>query len=243
RQSYSNWKLLIVDDASADDPTAIIRQHVDSRISYVRRDRNVGLYSSLSYSVSSAASDWISILMQDDKLKPNYLQEMISLALKYPQARAIWATEDIIGTNGELLRRGRTTRREELIQPGLASWASILQRGCIWTISGSFTQRSLLNLIRFRGDLPHCGDYEWLLRAIRQQPFLYFEESLAELRQHEGQASTSNLRSGRDVEESYKILRDNLAVHGKELSIAHRIRICLKRSSSTFGRAARNCAR
>src|SRR5437016_8653923 len=78
RQSYSNWKLLIVDDASVDDPTAIIRQHVDSRITYVRRDRNVGLYSSLSYSVSSAASDWISILMQDDKLKPNYLQEMIS---------------------------------------------------------------------------------------------------------------------------------------------------------------------
>ena len=243
RQSYSSWKLLIVDDASSDDPTVIIRRHVDSRISYIRQDRTVGLYSSLSCSISSASSDWISIIMQDDRLKPNYLQEMISLAVKYPLVNAIWATEDIIDANGEVLQRGRTTRRLEIIQPGLSSWASVLQRGCIWTISGSFTRGSLLNLIPFRGDLPHCGDYEWLLRAIRQQPFLYFEESLAEIRQHEGQASTSNLRAARDVEETYKILRDNFAFHGRELSIPHRIRICLKRSRSTFARAARNCAR
>ena len=243
RQSYSKWRLLVIDDASSDDPANIVRDHADPRITYIQRDQNIGLYPLLSLSLAMTDAEWVCILMQDDRLKPTYLEQMIDLATKYPTVQAIWATEDIIGEAGEVFRIGKATRREELIQPGTAPWASALRRGCIWTISGSFTRRSLLTSIPFRGDLPHCGDFEWLLRAIRQAPFLYFECSLIELRQHAEQASAFNLRSGRDVEESYQVVKENLAVYGHELSRADWLRICSKRSRVALARATRSCAR
>jgi hypothetical protein len=92
--------------------------------------------------------------------------------------------------------------------------------------------------IPFRSDLPHCADYDWLLRTIRRVPFLYFEDSLVDLRQHAGQASTKNLRSARDILESYQILRSNLSAFPGDVPQIEAVRICLQRFRLVIRRAA-----
>ena len=233
-QTETGWKLLLVDDGSTDGSREVLAKYADARISIRYNSRNLGLYPSLSATLLCVETEWVSILMQDDHLKPFYLREMLALSKEHPDIPAIWATEDIIGKEGGLQRKGKDTFRLQRIEPVPASWLSVLRDGCIWTISGSLTRTEFLRDIPFRTDLPHCGDYEWLLRAIRVSPFLYYERSLAELREHAGQASTANLASGRNVREAYSILADNFRRHAPDATFSQVASVCLRRFRLTL---------
>ena len=235
------WNLVLVDDGSHDGSQSYIKSLADPRVRTFFNESNLGLYGSLMRTVSSIHSEWIAVLMQDDRLKPCYLHEMERLRSTYPGAAAFWATEDIIGPDGALITRANSTRREEIILPGTAPWLSVLRRGCIWTISGSFTKRDVFIAEPFRADLPHCGDYDWLLRAIRRWPFVYYQFALAELRQHEGQASARNLAAGTDIREHHSILRRNYYRHANDLPVKvafevsfHRFRLTMRRLVSAI---------
>jgi glycosyltransferase involved in cell wall biosynthesis len=236
-QTRSDWRLLLIDDGSVDDSHKVMDSYTDKRIARHYNQKNVGLYNSLLEAIRLVNSEWVAILMQDDRLKPFYLEEMLCLIAEFPDAQAFWATEDAIRQDGRVLRKGRDTARTEIIEPGVAPWASILNRGCIWTISGSFTNRRLFTSIPFRGDLPHCGDYEWLLRATRHARFVYYERTLAELRFHPGQASAINLKNGRDVDEAYKIIKHNFIRYADDLPRLKAFFICFRRAKLVSRRA------
>lgn len=229
-QTCARWHLLLVDDGSTDGSTAALAQYLDDRTTVHYNRSNLGLYPTLSAALQWVETEWVSILMQDDRLKPLYLAEMLTLAERHANIPVIWANEDIIGKEGQLLRRGKDTSRTERIEPVPESWRSALMKGCIWTISGSLTRADFLRTMRFRGDLPHCGDYEWILRAIRISPLLYYQRTLAELREHSGQASAANLASGRNVRESYSIIAENLRRHPADITFRQALAICLRRA-------------
>jgi glycosyltransferase involved in cell wall biosynthesis len=229
-QTVSNWRLLLIDDCSNDGSRELIGQYSDPRITAVFNEANRGLYGSLAAMAGQVQTEWISILMQDDRLKPYYLAEFSQIVTRHPLVQALWATEDVIDPRGVLLVKGLDTCRLEYIEPGVLPWVSALKRGCIWTISGSLTKREFLKSVPFRTDLPHCGDYEWLLRALRLGSFLYYERSLVELRRHSGQASAGNLKHGVDVEERYVILRNEIATHADDISRCTRFVVCIQQA-------------
>jgi len=243
RQTHPQWNILLIDDASSDSSRSYLQTIRDHRVRVLFNERNQGLYPTLADAIELVDTEWVSILMQDDRLKPRYLEEMLGVIRQNTNARAIWATEDSIDESGKLLGAGKDTARMERIQPGVAPWRSVLFRGCIWTISGSLTARSLFQQFPFRHDLPHCGDYEWLLRAIREAEFVFYERPLAEVRLHSGQASTGNLRSARDLEEQLQVLRENFTRHPDDIGWGRRALICWRRSRLIFRRILSALAR
>lgn len=237
-QTREDWHLLVIDDASSDQSRQLVESYQDPRIRLSCNARNVGLYASLVAAVEMAHREWLGILMQDDRLKPDYLHEMSRLMARYPAADGFWATEDLIDEGGRVTATGADTRRIEPIEPGVASWLSVLNRGCIWTISGSMTRRRLLTQSPFRVDLPHCGDYDWFLRAVRERQFVYYERPLLELRIHARQASALNLQSGRDLTESYRVLQLHVRTHAADLTTKAVWRIALGRAQMAGRRVA-----
>jgi glycosyltransferase involved in cell wall biosynthesis len=230
RQTCPDWRLYLVDDLSTDGSRGILDQFCDPRITKIYSAANSGLYGLLSKTIAALTEDWISILHQDDRLRPDYLESMLRLIEQYPDADAFATSADFIGPDGSLQSRGEDTGRTWRWTPGIAAWEDVLNRGCIWSISGSFTSRRLLSSFPFRTDLPHCGDYEWLLRAARSFQLVTYVRPLIELRVHKGQASFSNLRRGTDVKEGYEILKHELSVHYQDLRASAVVRVCLRRS-------------
>jgi hypothetical protein len=57
-------------------------------------------------------------------------------------------------------------------------------------------------------DLPQCGDHEFLLRAIREDAFLYLERPLIKLRNHRGNASFRYARRSLDLKETIMVYRE-----------------------------------
>ena len=180
---------------------------------------NYGLYGSLARVVRQLPSAWAVIVMQDDRLKPNYLENMLALAAKKTDCAAFWAAIDEIDDAGGLIGSGLNTGQVEIIEPGTEAWIDGLRRGCFWIISGSFTHTDLLRELPFNESYPHCGDYDWLLRVLLCARIVYYENPLTEIRIHSRSAGAGNLVQGTDVAEGYAIVRDNCRIHASRLSL------------------------
>ncbi|MEE1610157.1 glycosyltransferase [Microvirga sp. CF3016] len=73
-QSYENWELIVVDDASDDAETeGVVRQFSDSRIRFIRLDEPVGVAIARNTGIEHAAGQVIAYLDDDDQWDPDCL--------------------------------------------------------------------------------------------------------------------------------------------------------------------------
>lgn len=80
-QSYSDWEMLLIDDCSTDNSANIIIKMAndDSRIKYIKLDKNSGAAFTRNTGLSLANGRYIAFLDSDDIWKPNKLSVQIDL--------------------------------------------------------------------------------------------------------------------------------------------------------------------
>lgn len=78
-QTYTHWELIIVDDCSHDRTREIIYPYMkkDSRIRYVRNEKNIGAALTRNYALRLAKGRWIAFLDSDDLWHPFKLEKQI----------------------------------------------------------------------------------------------------------------------------------------------------------------------
>ncbi len=77
-QTYTNWELLIVDDCSADDTDKAVEPFLtDSRIKYLKNDKNLGAALTRNRAMREARGEWIAFLDSDDLWMPEKLEKQI----------------------------------------------------------------------------------------------------------------------------------------------------------------------
>lgn len=76
-QTYTNWELLIVDDCSDDNSEEVILSFEDTRIKYIKNEKNMGAALTRNHGLSEAKGEWIAFLDSDDIWTPDKLQHQI----------------------------------------------------------------------------------------------------------------------------------------------------------------------
>jgi glycosyltransferase involved in cell wall biosynthesis len=102
-QTYPNWELLVVDDASTDDTGAIVQGMRDPRIRYIRVDsigtpagvRNVGLRHS--------RGAYLAFLDADDVYWPEALSTLLSALRIHPEYSAVYGFANNMDVRGNPL--------------------------------------------------------------------------------------------------------------------------------------------
>jgi glycosyltransferase involved in cell wall biosynthesis len=237
-QRATDWEALIVDDASTDNTASIIRNYQSDRISCLRHTPNLGLYATLRGTVARVETEYVSIIHQDDRLHPDYLDVMLPIVDRYVDVSAFWVGQDSINSAGMYLAKGQNANELEVLEAGVGSWLSGIRRGCFFTISGSLVRRDLLRRVPFRTDLPHCGDYDWMLRVLRGEAMVYVGRPLIDIRQHSEQASTRDLASGRDLREHYVVFSENMRRYRVDVKRSQLVTMCGRYSRVALRRAA-----
>jgi glycosyltransferase involved in cell wall biosynthesis len=78
-QTYQNWELIIVDDNSPDETSAVVQSFNDARIHYVKNDPNLKLPRALNRGFSLARGDYLTWTSDDNLLAPEAIEKMVGV--------------------------------------------------------------------------------------------------------------------------------------------------------------------
>ena len=101
-QTYSNIELLVVDDDSPNNLKPIVDSFHDPRIKYLRNESNLGslnVVKNWNRCLELACGEFFVLLCDDDLLEPDFVQELMNLADKYPHCNVFHARRNVLDGN------------------------------------------------------------------------------------------------------------------------------------------------
>lgn len=117
-QSYGDFELIIIDDASTDSTSEVVSGFTDSRIKYHKNKNNLGISKSRNLGVSLASGEYIAMLDSDDYwLDNNKLQKqldvisgdnkigLVGTGIVLVDEQGTKIKEDIFATSDNLIRQ------------------------------------------------------------------------------------------------------------------------------------------
>ena len=122
-QTYGNFEILLIDDASSDSTVKIARSYLDSRLKIISHKRNRGVSYSRNCGIKAAKGNWIALLDSDDWYAPPRLEKLLEVA-KAENA-------DLVADDLHLIRDCEASRRHCEFQP----WGSLLRENKQQTFS------------------------------------------------------------------------------------------------------------
>lgn len=76
KQSYGDFELLVIDDGSSDHTERCVANYNDTRIRYIKHERNLGQNSALNTGLDLARGGFVSFLDSDDEWLPGMLEKV-----------------------------------------------------------------------------------------------------------------------------------------------------------------------
>ena len=100
-QTCTDWIAVVLDDLGGEDAEVLVRSFADARIHYHRNETNLGLAENWNKGISLAETELVTLFHADDQLMPNYIEVMLQLMERYPEAAAGHCRAKVISESGE----------------------------------------------------------------------------------------------------------------------------------------------
>ncbi len=203
-QTYQNWELIIIDDASTDATLNIVKKYLQTQpnIKLLKNETNQGAASTRNRGIESAQGEYIAFLDGDDLWKPYKLE----LQLAYMQKRNLtvcYSSYDLIDEAGNLL--GKTVKA----LPQL-TYNKLLKCNYIGNLTGMYNAKLLGKI--YAPNLRKRQDWLMWLHAMKKsgKPVLGMQESLALYRVRKNSMSSNK----------FNLLKYNYLVYKKGLEFS-----------------------
>ncbi|TSJ40296.1 glycosyltransferase family 2 protein [Mucilaginibacter corticis] len=106
RQSYSNWELIIINDASTDNTASVIDEYLnnENRIVLINLKKNGGLPNARNEGIKNAKGKYITFLDSDDLWFPDKLATQIEFHEKHPDINISHSKYELFDKSGIVKR-------------------------------------------------------------------------------------------------------------------------------------------
>jgi GT2 family glycosyltransferase len=222
-QTYTDFELVISDDASVDSTYEIVRSCTDPRVRFHRLERNRGVAFNLNHAASLAQGKYVKFLCHDDLLEPSCLKNQVAMMER--DAALIMVTSGIcyIDAVGRTVREvswcpSEATLRDVDIVAGNLVYGNIIGAPSAGLIRGE----SLKRAGPFSNAFPEVMDVEMWLRLAAQGPVGYLPEPLCRIRVHP-QALTEKHRKAGIIREDLRRITDMMLRLVPTSSMARRV--------------------
>ena len=185
-QTYSNWELLIIDDASTDTTKEIILEFSknDQRIQVLENPMNRGTHYARNKGIEAAQGDLIAFLDADDLWNPEKLQKQVTLLQKEDLA-ACFSSYELISENGEKLNK-------EILALTILTYTKLLKANYVGNLTGIYDIRRLGKI--YCPEISKRQDWAlWLKVIAKGGPMIGIQESLAIYRVRKNSISRNKL--------------------------------------------------
>ena len=106
-QTYSDFELIIVNDASPENLDSIVESYSDERIRYYKNEKNLGgrdLVAQWNQSLSYATGEYVILASDDDVYSSEYLEMMDEMVQKYPNVNVFRPRVKRFDEKGKILQ-------------------------------------------------------------------------------------------------------------------------------------------
>lgn len=180
QQTFTEWELIIVDDASTDGTPEIVSRLAaeDARIRCIRHSENRKLPAALNTGFSAAQGRFFTWTSDDNRYEPTALEAMHDFLRQHDQVDIVYTDSYHIDADGKVLCRKTVAPPEGLIS-GNVIGASFLYRRQVHLDLGGYDQTLFL-----------VEDYDFWLRASTRFRIAPLHSSLYYYRLHDGSLTT-----------------------------------------------------
>jgi glycosyltransferase involved in cell wall biosynthesis len=136
KQTYSDFEIIVVNDASPDETELVVKQFDDPRVKYIAHDRNRGLPAARNTGTRASRGELVAHLDADDLFHPEKLRLHVDFLAKHPEIGASY------NSRFELNHSAVTIR--ELVRPPLSVTLANFVLGYPFTPSDTVVRRDWL---------------------------------------------------------------------------------------------------
>jgi glycosyltransferase involved in cell wall biosynthesis len=223
-QDIADLEILVVDNASSDDTGNVVRGIAagNARVRYVRHPANIGMARNFSACISLAKGEFVQILCADDALEPGCTAALVDALTRHPECVLAACGRILTDESLRPIRTARARRRREVV-PG-----RVLLREC-FVYANRIGEPTAVMFRRdaaargFHPDYRQAVDLEMWMHLLTRGAAVLLPEALCRIRQHAGQTSHENVRSGKVVEDKRRLFQDYGAALSPELTIAEKL--------------------
>lgn len=206
-QTYTDFELLIIDDASTDETGKIISKYAsDPRISIYRNDKNMGCASTCNRGYSLAKGKFLAIIAGDDTWEVQYLEKCVSALEKYPDAGFVYTRINLMDTQGNKVprKRDRIPHRQNYYGnefENIVRWLNHIPHG------STLVRKSNAEIVGFYDTtLEATYDWEFMLRLTKKFPVVFINEHLYNIRIHGENVTKKRIKRGERERFFFKLL-------------------------------------
>ena len=173
-QNYSDFELIVVDDASQDETKAVVAAIDDSRVRYIRQANKGGVAAARNAGIAASVGQYLAFQDSDDVWHPYKLARQMGAWREVGEETAVIYTQ---------FWRQKGKRRA-LFPPASTNLSGniqelLLQQNVITTQAAIMRRVCLVEMGGFDEQLPCLVDWElWLRMAVRYQFYFLAEPSV-----------------------------------------------------------------
>lgn len=235
-QTYSDFRFLVVDDASTDSTPELLRRIRDPRMDILRLEKNAGQTAALNIGLRRIETPYVARMDADDYSAPNRLERQMDAISKDPSLDCVgthaWEFSDDPQVRRSVIRRPESyaeIRKAALHGAGIIHGTIVARRGAL--LETGYDER-------YR----YASDRDLFIRFLPKHRSVNLPEPLLGIRRHPGQDSFSKIAADEYIdifrrmlaEEGYGGAEDSSAVRGN-LAYSYLFRANYFRRKNQYG--------
>ena len=172
RQTYTNFEIIVIDDASTDDTEKVVTSFNESRVKYLKNNSNKGPAASRNKGICLAEGEFVAFLDDDDEFLPTKLEKQIKKFAVSPREVGVVYC-GILHVYGKLVMYKRMPKGrikfEASLHPQSMGWP---------VITGLIKRKCFEKTGLFDESLLDREDWDMLIRMSKYYQFDYVEDIL-----------------------------------------------------------------
>ncbi|GHT15008.1 glycosyl hydrolase [Bacteroidia bacterium] len=198
-QTYFNLEIIVHDDNSTDNTTAIVRSFDDPRIKLYVEEHRLGMSDGWNKMLSYATGKYMKVIMSDDIITRDCIEKQVAVFENYPRAQlpaVVVCRRDVISPSGE-----HVFTRALHLNVGENDAQKVVKKCLFWGMNvvgephlGLFRTETVKG-VQFHATNTYVIDLDFYLKLLKKGSLYVQKEILASFRISSGALSTKLRKS------------------------------------------------
>lgn len=160
-QTYRNIEVIVIDNSSSDNTDAVVAAYTDERLTYVKNEKNLGLFGNFNRCIELATGKFLHILHSDDYIVPDFTARCVAFFHEHPSVVMTSTRARIVGDSFE---KDCSCSDNDLVYPAPEGFRRLLAARSYIICPSVMVRRDIYEEVGpFSLEYPYLSDfYQWL---------------------------------------------------------------------------------